>query len=552
MGAVAGIVVIGSTFASRGRQKPPRTRSVVPMETATNGDLVVPGRVLLRLNRPLRPEVRDYLQHFGVSLEGVLDGGVEVVAVPVAAPADLIAECFRAIEEVEFCEPDTIVTTDIVPGDPEFVHQWHLTKIRAPEAWNTSSGASTTVIAVLDTGVDGSHPDLTGKLSPGYNFISNNTNTTDDNGHGTHVAGIAAASTDNSLGIAGVGYRCSIMPVKVLDASGTGSYSTIAAGISYASRNGAKVLNLSLSGATPSLSLEAAVNAAIGRGCVVVAAAGNSGVTTEAWPAACSGSIAVAASTPADARASFSNYGTWVDLAAPGTSLLSTFPLATVTLGTAPSGYKNMSGTSMATPVVAGVAGLLYSYLGNQATPANVRSILESTANPIARNFTVHGRVDAAAALLEAVSPVGPRVGTPRNIAIKVGRWKAGDVSSITSVNQMAFETMAAGPRNRREAGVEIDVDGLTGTLSTLQVEVTSAATVFARQNIAIYNWARSRYDVVHTTDVRPVAASSKLDLSSSASSYVRAGTLRMRVTQSANTGFTGSIDCVEASAMGR
>lgn len=244
-------------------------------------------------------------------------------------------------------------------------------------------------VAIIDTGVDYNHSDLVNKFRRtssgavyGWNTLRNNSNANDDNGHGTHVAGIAAAQINNGVGVAGVaawnpaasGYNAyvQIMPVKVLGASGSGSLSSIANGITWAVNNGADVLNLSLGGSSGSQTLANAVAYAWNAGCLIVAAAGNSGSSTPQYPAYYTNCIAVAATDSSDRLASFSQYGSWVDIAAPGVSILSTY-------------YRNryayMDGTSMACPHVAGAAALVWSnspWLTNQ----QLRSILETNVDP--------------------------------------------------------------------------------------------------------------------------------------------------------------------------
>ncbi|MFN0204770.1 MAG: S8 family peptidase [Planctomycetota bacterium] len=550
--AVIAVAGLGALYADSSRARMPRPRPNIAIETATTGDEVVPGRVLLKLRKPLRPAVRDFMQFHGVALEGLLDGGVEMISMPALLPADLLAEAFRELDEVEFAEPDYVVHLDAAVNDPKLRTQWHVDKIKTPQAWNISDGLSSVVIAVCDTGVDPMHSDLQGKLVPGYNYISNNTNTTDDHGHGTHVAGIAAADTNNAVGIAGIGYRCNIMPVKVLDATGTGSWSSVASGISFASLNGAKVINLSLGGSAGSQSLLNAINLAVDRGSVVIAAAGNSGVSTEHFPAAYTNCIAVGASTPTDGRASFSNYGlSWVDVAAPGSSIVSTFPTYTVTMGSNATGYTTLSGTSMATPVVAGVAGLLYAYLGASARPASVRSLIESTCDPIANTWTSSGRVDAFAALSKAATPAGRFNGTPQSIIVKSGRWRAGDASSIVSVDQSSFETLSAGARGTRSMGIEADIGGLSGTLLSLDVKITSSASAFAEQTILVFNWQRRKFDALDTASLSTAASERTLNLGSNAATYVKNGLLRVRVQATAQISFVHSVDAVIASAIG-
>lgn len=299
-------------------------------------------------------------------------------------------------------EPNYLATAqETLPNDPELGRQWGLRVIDAATGWDLETGASDVVIAVVDTGVDFRHPDLSDKLVAGWDFVNGDDTPQDDNGHGTHVAGIAAASTNNGVGVAGMAWGARIMPIKVLDASGSGTYADVAAGIVYAADHGAQVINLSLGGIAPSMALEEAVNYAHDRGAVVVAAAGNRGSAGVIYPARYPNAIAVAAVDPGLNPASFSSYGPEVDIAAPGVGIHSTL------LG---GGYGEMSGTSMAVPYVAGAAALLES-LDRSGLPEQVRTALENAASDLGgqgRDDVFGGgllRVGAAIAYARATEP---------------------------------------------------------------------------------------------------------------------------------------------------
>lgn len=250
--------------------------------------------------------------------------------------------------------------------DPKFAEQWGLanagdTDIDVTEAWAVSRGAATTMVAVIDTGVAVAHPDLAGarlRTDIDYDFINNDNNADDDNGHGTHVAGIVAASTDNGIGVAGICANCEILPIKVLDAEGSGDVSVIAQGLRYAADQGADIANMSL-GMDPncgcSETIANAINYAYERGLFMIAAAGNDGIAKIGYPASSSRVLAVGATNISGGRAYFSNYGTGLDIVAPGQDIVSTY--------TTPE-YDDLSGTSMASPMVAGVAGLALSARG--------------------------------------------------------------------------------------------------------------------------------------------------------------------------------------------
>jgi thermitase len=268
--------------------------------------------------------------------------------------------------------PMTVNITRFIPNDPSLGSQYAWERIGAYDGWNLSQGSANVVIAVVDTGIQLDHPDLAAKLVPGYDYIDNDATPDDGHGHGTHVAGTAAAITNNAIGGAGTCPECRLMPVRVLGDNGGGTLTGVANGIIFAANNGAQVINLSLGG-SGSTTLENAVNYAWGRGSLLACAAGNSGTsnTINAYPAAYANCLAVGATNADDSDASYSNWGLWVDIAAPGTGVYSTW------IG---SSYNTINGTSMATPHVAGVAGLVRSQgLDHEQT----RSRLQSTADPI-------------------------------------------------------------------------------------------------------------------------------------------------------------------------
>jgi thermitase len=303
------------------------------------------------------------------ALSSIEEITVWVVQVPFGRVAESIA-IISACSGVRYAEPNYMAfIADTIPSDTDWNLQYGLVNIHAPQGWDYSTGSSAVTIAILDSGVDLSHPDLAGKIVPGYDFVNNDAIAQDDFGHGTHVAGIAAASGNNSLGIAGVSWGARIMPVKVLNASGNGSFANVAAGIAWAADNGAQVINLSLGGASPSTVLQDAVNYAYGKGVVLVAAAGNTGSNFVLYPAHYPNVIAVGAVDGANNHAGFSNYGPELSLVAPGASIYSTV------IG----GYGYKNGTSMAAPYVSGLAAILRGYPGGYS-PAGITFALESSA----------------------------------------------------------------------------------------------------------------------------------------------------------------------------
>jgi thermitase len=280
---------------------------------------------------------------------------------------------------VAYAEPDyQVQAADVVtPNDPYWGSQWGPPDIQAPQAWAVTTGTASVTIAVIDTGVDLTHPDLAAQIDlvNSKSFLAYAPTAQDDYGHGTHVAGIAAAIGNNLTGIAGMAWGVRIMALKVLDYSGSGYESDVAAAITYAADHGAQVINISLGGTGASQTLADAVNYAYTHGVTIVAAAGNNDSSSPFYPAAYPHVIAVASVDSNNQRSYFSNYGSDIAVAAPGGSIFSTYP---VSMGS----YTTMSGTSMATPHVAGVAALLAS-LPLFNTPDKIRAALENTAKDL-------------------------------------------------------------------------------------------------------------------------------------------------------------------------
>lgn len=301
------------------------------------------------------------------------------------------AETIQSLEKnpnVAYVEPDIVFSADYIPNDPEWSKQYNLPLIQAPQAWDTTRG-NNIKIAVLDSGIDLDHPDLASQIMVSKNFTTSSS-VTDYQGHGTHVAGIIASITGNGVGTAGTCPECKLLNVKVLGDDGRGTCSGIAEGIIWAADNGAKVITMSLGSSNTCQTYENALNYAYNKGAVLVATAGNTGDETPRYPAYYDNVIAVAATDSKDAKVTSSSYGSWVDFAAPGGSIYSTIPDSY--------GYK--TGTSMAAPHVAAIAGLLFSHSPG-ITNAKVRSILEKSADSIlgTGSYWQFGRVNAARAL---------------------------------------------------------------------------------------------------------------------------------------------------------
>ncbi len=287
--------------------------------------------------------------------------GVDQVEIPKGLTVDDAIKFYKKYREVEYVEPNHILSALQVPNDALYASQWAFAKMNAPAAWDIATGTASVIIAVVDTGVDYNHAELAGKVIKGYDYINNDADPIDDEGHGTHVAGIAAATTNNGAGIAGMSWGSKVLAVKVLNAAGNGTDVTVSNGITYAADNGAKIINLSLGGAGYSVTMANAVQYARNAGCLVIAAAGNEGdgLNRVSYPAAYHDVLCVAATDRNDAQSSYSNYGWYVDVSAPGGDDMGTNPAYGILSCWPGGGYAWAEGTSMATPYVAGLAALI-------------------------------------------------------------------------------------------------------------------------------------------------------------------------------------------------
>jgi thermitase len=392
-----------------------------------NGLDRVPGQLLVKFKSGVSQQtITTVLTKYHASIQRTISGiNTTVILVP-KGQEDTILQQLKKEGVVEYSEPNYIRRIQYVPNDPSFPQQWGLANtgqsismtingsaktlkgtpnddIHAETAWDVSKGDGIKV-AVLDTGIDLSHPDLAGKVVAQKVFVSTATTTIDDKfGHGTHVAGIIAANTNNGQGVAGTCPNCQLLIGKAMDDQGNGQDADMANAITWAADNGAKVINMSEGGNTPSQTEDAAINYAWNKGAVIIAAAGNNGSNQLFYPAASPNVISVAATDNVNALASFSDYGSWVNLAAPGLAILSTLPTHTYAMQAQEplkTNYDYLSGTSMAAPIVSGVAALVWTSQYGTSNAAVVQRIL-NTATKINGTGTKwkDGFIDAAAAV---------------------------------------------------------------------------------------------------------------------------------------------------------
>jgi len=290
-------------------------------EAAQPASTFVPGRVLVQfLPETTRSRGRRVIAQSGASDAGEIPGtGVHILELPAGANEQAFAHAFKSQPEVEFAELDRIVAPEsLTPNDPSYPNQWHLPKIAAPTAWSGTTGSPSVTIAICDTGVDPTHPDLVSKMVPGWNFYDNNSDTHDVYGHGTAVAGTAAASSNNGFGVASVAWGCMIMPLRVSDTTGNASYSAIANAITWAADHGARVANVSYL-VSNSSAVSSAGQYLQSKGGVLAVAAGNY-ATFDSSPDN-PYMLVVSATDQNDVLATWSNTGNNVDLSAPGVNI---------------------------------------------------------------------------------------------------------------------------------------------------------------------------------------------------------------------------------------
>jgi len=332
--------------------------------------------------------------HGGYSVERIPEINFHVINLPAHADERAVLKILSRNRHVKFAELDKLVSLEQTTNDPYLGNAWHLPKIQAPVAWDTSRGLGV-IVAVLDTGVDSTHPDLAGQLVPGWNMFDNNSNTADVHGHGTQVAGVIAAASNNALGVASVAWQAKVMPMRISQPDGWASFSTIANGLTWAVNNGARVANISY-GVSGSSSVQSAAQYMRSKGGVVIVAGGNSGVYDATPPHAAL--LSVSATNSSDARTSWSTYGEFIDISAPGSGIWTT---------ARGGGYAAVSGTSFASPTTAGVAALIKAVNPNLA-PSQIDTILTTTVTDLGTSgydiYYGHGRVNAAAAVAKALA----------------------------------------------------------------------------------------------------------------------------------------------------
>lgn len=402
----------------------PRIVSAAEVEQGTQ-HLDATVRLMVKVDPAAKSQI------MGISTTSANNGplatlGWDVLEVDASRAAELVSELQNTPGIIEVTEDYPLELT-WTPNDPGFLNgeQWSLDKLGADIAWEFSTGESVTV-AVIDSGIDHNHPDLVGRIVPGYNFIDDNADTTDLCGHGTHVAGIVAAATDNAVGVAGLAPQALIMPVKVIGENCQGSYSRLMQGIIYAVDQGARVISITSGGGFDHTALHDAIQYAREKGVLVAVSAGNRGNAEPFYPGSYEESFTVAGTDSNDTQYTMSNYGQQIDIAAPGVNIYSTFWRADEG-----SSYAYMTGTSMAAPHVAGVAALVLA-LDPKLSLADLETLLITSAVDLGEEgwdeIFGWGRLNA----WRAVAAVSPATGNVRLGHYRVPQMARFDVADAT------------------------------------------------------------------------------------------------------------------------
>lgn len=502
--------------------------TAAPREEHIRGRLLVQPRV----GAP-QAEVLGAIARGGARLEKILDrANVHVLQVPEAA-IDQVSAALTNSGLFTYVEPDFVAhtgATSVIPNDPDYPSQWHLTSINAPTAWGITTGGATVTIAVVDSGVDSTHPDLTSKLVAGWNFVNGTSNTADDYGHGTAVAGAAAAATDNGTGVAGVAWNTKIMPLVVLDSTGSASYSNIASAIQYAADHGARIINVSLGGSSASSTLQNAVNYAWNKGSIVFAAAMNNSSSTPYYPAACTYVISVSATEPAGTLASFSNYGSSIDLAAPGDNILTTMQGG---------GYGSWYGTSFSSPIASAVGALVLSVQPGLSASALV-TLLENNADALGgytgwNEYFGYGQVDAYKAVLAAgtvvtdTTPPSVSITSPTGGATVAGtiqvQGTATDNVGVTGIQFSVDGQVLSSPASSPFA-ISWNAGNYANGSHTLEVTATDAAGNVGTASVSV---------TVSNTAVKDTTPPTVSITSPVASAYIAAATNNVTISASAS-----------------
>lgn len=423
----------------------------------------VRGRVLVMVRAGLSDaELAKIVGVHGGRARAIGRTGLFVVDLPSQASETAVVQQLARSPHLRFAELDRVVAPNLTSNDPYLASEWHIAKIGADTAWDTAKGDGVT-IAILDTGVDGTHPDLSPRIVPGWNVYDNNSNTADVYGHGTKVAGTAAAALSNGVGVAGVAGNARIMPIRISAPDGTASLSAMAQGIAWAVDHGARVANISYVSADSATVLSAG-SYMKSKGGLVTTSAGNYGIQENI--AATTSVIPVSATDSSDVKASWSSYGAYVAIAAPGVGIYTT---------TNGGGYASVSGTSFSSPVIAGAIALIMS-ANPRLSSGEVESVLYATALDLGaagRDYLYgYGRVNSLSAVLAGVS-------------------------TATTTDTVAPTAAISSPLSLSTVSGLVPVDvSASDNVGVIKVELRANGTLFAADSITPYGftWDSSKF----------------------------------------------------------
>lgn len=484
----------------------------------------VPGEVIVKFKAGMNTS-RHNMAHGAIkaSVKHLIPKlGVQTARIPSGMRVMDAVAYYRSLPTVQYAEPNYKGEYHYIPNDPRFGQQYGPTIIKAPQAWDITKGATSVVIAILDSGFEMNHQDMAGKFTAGWDFEDNDPNPGWDGevNHGIHVAGIAGAATDNAIGIAGSGFDCRIMPLR-LGTVPTAAAS--AAALIFAADNGAKVASMSYGrGAESSLERDA-INYAWSRGLVLLASSGNDGTQNQSWPAAFTNVIAVGATNAADQRAGFSTWGPWVNVGAPGVAIWSHVEN---------NGYEAWDGTSMACPMAAGVVGLMWSVAIPGTTNAQIRQALESTTDPISNGGFANGRINAQRAC-EAMDPGSATISPVNDVSMWQGSGQGGSATDLhtSDSNFFSVTSMDTSLGQLASAHVDITFNGATNNLREAFAYIEGNAPMGVAGQLYLWNYTTGKYVLIKAFALRPVGVKrEKIILPKNLTPYVSGGNMRMGI----------------------
>lgn len=514
--------------------------SASPANNASQQDYA-PGRVLIEARDGLSSADLDKIVNVpGHKRRKLGQGKVQIVELPANASETALVQRLSHNPHIKFAELDRRVKSTMAVNDPYMGSEWHLAKIGAGTAWDSTQGAGVT-IAILDSGVDTTHPDLVPSLVAGYNTYDSNNDVSDVCGHGTAVAGTAAAVSNNGAGVAGVAGQARIMPVRVayLNTTDNGCYayySTVASGLTYAADHGARIANVSYGGVSASSAVVSSANYMKSKGGLVFISAGNTG--TDQGLAPTTAMVVVSATDSSDLRPSWSSFGSFVALSAPGTNIWTT------SRGGA---YQGWNGTSFSSPLTAGVAALLMSAAPTLSN-TQVENLLYSTAVDLGTAgrdpYFGFGRVDAAAGVRAALASV-PAVDSVAPSAVISAPLGSSSVSGLVAVDVGASDNVGV-------VRVDLQVNGSTvasETSAPFGFSWNSASVANGMANLvavaydAAGNRGQSASVAVNVANAQPVVAVDTVAPSVQINNPVAgavAGNVSVSVSASDNSGAAG------------